>query len=337
MPGHRLSAWLGVLVVAGSVLGCDRSTLPPALTDEEFWQLTSDLSEPAGTFAHSENLVSNELQFVNLTRALRASGGAYIGVGPEQNFSHIAALRPSIAFIVDIRRENRNLHLLYKALFELSSDRADFLSRLFSRERPAGLSSSSSVAALFEAFDKTAPSATRLEATRGLVRARLLNAHRLPLATEDATHIDYLLQAFFDDGPEISYSRSNAADEPRPSYRTLMTQRDIDGRTRSYLASESAFAAVKALQARNLIVPVVGDFAGPTAIRGVGEYVRQRRGTVSAFYASNVEVYLHQQKTIAYCGNIAALPYTATSWFIDSKNMKRFPAKLKTCPGATQQ
>jgi hypothetical protein len=331
----RLARHAAALVLGAAAAACSGgTTLPPSLTDEEFWRLSADLSEPAGTFAHSENLVSNELQFVNLARALRPSGGVYIGVGPEQNFSYIAALRPSIAFIIDIRRENRNLHLVYKALFELSADRADFLSRLFSRERPAGLSTSSSAAALFAAFDKAAPSATLLGATLALVRDRLLSVHRFPLATEDVIHIDYVLQAFFDDGPAITYSRSNPADEPRPTYAALMTQRDIDGRTQSYLASEGAFAAVKALHGRNLIVPVIGDFAGPTAIRGVGEYVRQRDGTVSVFYGSNVEVYLSDQKTLAYCANIATLPYTATTWFLDSRSMKRFPAKLKTCPAA---
>ena len=69
----------------------------------------------------------------------RPSGGVYIGVGPEQNFSYIARLRPAMAFIIDIRRENLNLHLFYKALFEVSSDRADFVSRLFSRPRPTGI------------------------------------------------------------------------------------------------------------------------------------------------------------------------------------------------------
>ena len=76
---------------------------------------------------------------------MRATGGAYIGVSPEQNFSYMAALQPRIAFILDIRRENLDLQLLYKALFELSADRADFVSRLFSRPRPAGLASSANV------------------------------------------------------------------------------------------------------------------------------------------------------------------------------------------------
>ena len=63
----------------------------------------------------------------------------YLGVGPEQNFTYIAALKPAMVFIVDVRRGNLQLHLMYKALFELSADRADFVARLFSKERPAGL------------------------------------------------------------------------------------------------------------------------------------------------------------------------------------------------------
>ena len=101
-----------------------RSTLPAALSDKDFWALIETLSEPAGTFDLSDNLVSNEPGVAENLRKLGPTGGVYIGVGPEQNFSYIARLRPAMAFIIDIRRENRNLHLLYKALFELSSDRA---------------------------------------------------------------------------------------------------------------------------------------------------------------------------------------------------------------------
>ena len=45
----------------------------------------------------------------------------YLGVGPEQNFTYIAALRPKMVFIVDVRRGNLHLHLMYKALFEMST------------------------------------------------------------------------------------------------------------------------------------------------------------------------------------------------------------------------
>src|SRR5918994_5692084 len=134
-PGAgRYFAVLLALLLSSSALAqgacgrASRSTLPPALSDEDFWRVSADFSEAAGTFTHSDNLVSNETQFVHLIRRLRPEGGVYVGVGPEQNFNFIARLRPVMAFIVDVRRDNRDLHLLYKALFEMSDDRADFLS-----------------------------------------------------------------------------------------------------------------------------------------------------------------------------------------------------------------
>ena len=96
--------------------------LPVRLSDEAFWKLVSDFSEPGGRFV-SDNFVSNELNtqrvLSELARDRRASG-AYLGVGPEQNFTYIVALQPQIAFIVDIRRQNMIEHLMYKALIELS-------------------------------------------------------------------------------------------------------------------------------------------------------------------------------------------------------------------------
>src|SRR4029453_1682800 len=116
-------------------------TLSPQLSDNEFWQLISTFSEPNGFF-HSDNFVSNERSFQHVLAELAAGrqpGSAYVGVGPEQNFTYLLAVKPKIAFIVDIRRQNLIEHLMYKALFELSTDRADFLSKLFSRARPANL------------------------------------------------------------------------------------------------------------------------------------------------------------------------------------------------------
>ena len=129
-------------------------SLPGRLSDQEFWKLVTDFSEPDGTF-RSDNLLSNEvwLQYV-IPELLKTAktGRVYMGVGPEQNFTYMTALKPSMAFIVDIRRGNLDLHLVYKALFEMSADRADFVSRLFSRKRPAGLTDKSSAEEIFGAF-----------------------------------------------------------------------------------------------------------------------------------------------------------------------------------------
>ena len=59
--------------------------------------------------------------------------GVYLGVAPDQNFTYIVALKPSIAFIVDIRHQNAMQHLLFKALIAMSATRAEFLARLLSR------------------------------------------------------------------------------------------------------------------------------------------------------------------------------------------------------------
>ena len=102
-----------------------------------------------------------------------------------------------------------------------------------------------------------------------------------------------------------------------PSYADLMTASDQDGNMHSYLATEENFRTVKALEERNLVVPVVGNFAGPTAIREVARYLAERHGVVSAFYLSNVEQYLDMDGLWdAFCANVAALPMDDTSTFI---------------------
>jgi hypothetical protein len=69
-----------------------------------------------------------------------------------------------------------------------------------------------------------------------------------------------------------------------------------------------------------LLVPVVGDFAGPKAIRAVGEYLKNHHAIVAAFYTSNVEQYLFQQGDdwSRYYKNVSTLPLDATSSFIRS-------------------
>jgi hypothetical protein len=309
------------------------STLPAGLTDQEFWSLSLRLSEPAGTFPLSDNYLSNEAHFAETVRWLTPRGGVYVGVGPEQNFSYIARLRPAIAFIVDIRRENLDLHLLYKAIFEIAADRADFVSRLFSRARPAGLTADASADELFTRYATVRADAVLRESTFALVRDRLVSTHHVPLTPADLVGIDAALRAFHDDGPEIHYwrTRPRSGDDAGLSYRQLMVARDLSGKPRSFLASEDAFAVVKDMQVRNAIVPVVGDFGGAVALRAVGAYARAHRDVVQAFYGSNVGVYLSDKQTRAFCASLASLPVSSGAWFIESDGMRLFSAKLKGC------
>jgi hypothetical protein len=300
------------------------TTLPDRLTDQEFWRLSSDLSEPDGSF-RSDNLVSNEVWFQyvipDLIKAVPPSG-VYLGVGPEQNFTYIAAVRPSMAFIIDIRRGNLDLQLLYKALFELSATRADFVSRLFSRPQPDGLDERSTAADIFEAFSHVERNETLRDDTFHAIKQQLAGRHALPLSGGDWSAIDSTLDAFAAFGPNIDYLSTGTdtyGGAPLPTYAKLMTSTDADGVSHSYLTTEESFRWIKALEHRNLIVPVVGDFVGPKAIRAVGDYVRDRRATVSAFYLSNVEMYLEREMTWgSFCRNVASLPLDASSVFIRS-------------------
>ncbi len=295
---------------------------PSQLSDQEFWTLSAALSEPSGIF-RSDNLLSNEqrYQYVipELLRVVKA-GRAYLGVGPEQNFTYIAALKPTIAFIVDIRRGNLNLHLLYKALFEVSADRADFVSRLFAKPRPAGLDAKSTAADIFDAYAGVAASERLYVETLATVRHQLVTKHGFALADEDLRAIEFVYHAFFMFGPDVRYSPVGVAGGTvQPTYAQLMIATDERGQARGFLSSEEAFTFVKALETRNLIVPVVGDFAGPKAVRSVGAYLKQKRAMVSVFYVSNVEEYLQRDGMWQdFCDNVSALPIDDSSSFVRS-------------------
>jgi hypothetical protein len=105
-----------------------------------------------------------------------------------------------------------------------------------------------------------------------------------------------------------------------PTYAELMTADDGAGKQRSFLATEENYKFIKDLETRNLIVPIVGNFAGPKAIRAVGEYLKRQNQTVSVFYLSNVEQYLKQDGIWdTFCENSATLPIDKASVFVRSQ------------------
>jgi hypothetical protein len=298
--------------------------LPSRLTDAEFWRLSEDLSEPNGFF-RSDNLVSNELVFARVLPDLKskvAIGGVYLGVGPEQNFTYIAAIRPRVAFIIDIRRGNLLLQLMYKALFELSADRAEFVSRLFTKPRQTKLSDASTAADLMNAYwDVPSSDGAAYAANLKAIDDLLVQKHHLTLSDTDLAGIEAVYHAFYWFGPSITWSASvNATGvtmNGRGTFADLMMQTDPNGLGLSFLATEESFKFLKDLESRNLVVPVVGDFGGPKALRAVGAYLKDHHALVSAFYLSNVEGYLRQDNKLnSFCANVASMPLDETSVYI---------------------
>jgi len=294
-----------------------RADLPLRLSDEAFWKLSQDASEPGGYFRSADitNLTSNELwfQYVIPDLVRRATpGSVYLGVGPEQNYTYIAALKPKMAIIFDIRRGNLDLQLMYKAIFELSKDRADFVSMLFSRPRPAGIATTASAVDLFRMVGAAATSETLFKQNLKSITDNVTKTHGFKLLPSDLAGIESIYQTFYWSGYAVRAS---------PTYAELMTATDQAGVSRSFLASEELFGVMKDLETRNLVVPVVGDFGGPKAIRAIGAYLKSQGAVVGAYYLSNVEQYLYQDgKWEAFCRNVATLPLNAGSTFIRTQS-----------------
>lgn len=324
MPQRRTARF--VLLGVAALTACTARTGAPAparLSPRQFAALSARLSEPEGYF-DTDNLISNEdsyLHAVTLLARQGVQGGAYIGVGPDQNFSYIAAIRPQIAFIVDIRRANLLEHLLFKALFARARNRVEYLCLLFGKTAPSdtnGWGARSIEEIIAHVERQPADTETRLSARRAVLAAA--RATGIPLSAADLETIGRFHETFMMRGFGLrmtTYGRPERLDYP--TYGDLLIQTDLDGREASYLAREGDFQFVKQLQQRNLVVPVVGDLAGPKAIRALGDYLESHHESLSAFYASNVEQYLFRDGTFdEWAGNLASLPHDGRSVIIRS-------------------
>lgn len=310
------------IALAASVLPLDTrghaQVAAAPIEDREFWRLITELSESSGRFP--QQLMSNEdsAQFVlpELVDKVQA-GGVYLGVGAEQNFTYIAAVRPRLAFVVDIRRENMLEMLMYQAVFELSTDRADFISHLFSRKRPAALTATSTVDELFAAFDGAPADAALLQQNSDAVIRVLTNTHQWPLPPEDQATITRMLGTFSAAGPQ---GLKGFGDMDSRSYAQLMAASDLGGRQQGFLVSEAAYRVVRDLERQNHVIPIVGDFGGEKALASVARYLTDRRTPVSVFYVSNVERYLFDPggKSKQFYANVAAMPLNRSSVFVRS-------------------
>lgn len=306
--------------------------LPDSLPDSTWWRMIVDMSEPGGWF-RSENFVSNEMGLQHVIARLRTiapPGGVYVGVGPEQNFTYIAALEPRIAFIVDIRRQNLLQHLWYKAVFELSPTRAEFLARLFGRPLPADAATSLtwSSDSIMQRLERTAPDTAFFRRTFAEVRTHLLQTKRMALDSSDLATLAYVDSVFFLSGPSLNYSSGsgNGGSFGRgfgrgmPSFSQIARTTDSAGANLGFLGTERGYGIVREMERRNLIVPLVGNFAGPKALRAVGSWLRERSAFVHVFYTSNVEQYLFQQgdEWSRFYANVGAMPVDPAARFIRS-------------------
>jgi len=298
-----------------------RADEPPRRSD--FGQLVARLSERAGYFG-SDNLVSNELSYQHVLgkiEKMNVSGGAYLGVGPDQNFTYIAQIKPKIAIMIDIRRDAMVQHLLFKALFMMARNRVEYLSLLFGRPLPKDFKkwNDRPIRDLVDYFDRTPLDQKIADRTKLEIHKRLASFN-IPLTPRDIETIDEIYQAFYTDCLEVRYTiRDRPTGRFFPAYRDLLLEKDLDGRYRNFLANEADFQVIKGMHDRNLIIPATGDLSGQKAIKAIGDFLKEIGENVSAFYVSNVEFYLWRQDGMQrFIENLKTLPIEDHSIIIRS-------------------
>jgi len=302
----------------------------------QFAQYINDLSEPEGFF-DTHNFISNETSYLHVIPELRRqvkAGNVYLGVGPDQNFSYIVHTQPSLAIITDIRRQNMMEHLLYKALFDLSSSRAEFLGMLFSREAPKA-DPRAPLRDLLRATRNARTSEERFRTNLAAIRGRLLQTYGLKLSATDLEGIELVYSTLHEEGLDLRFSsigRNNAANYP--TFESLLLETDRSGQQQGYLSTEELFQWMKRFEAENRLIPIVGDFAGPKAFKAIGSFLQKNGLMVSTFYTSNVEYYLFENSQWRpYVANVRGLPTTENALFIRSYFSSTGRAHPQNVPG----
>jgi hypothetical protein len=286
--------------------------------------LVERLSEPNGEF-DTDNLISNESSYLHVVPALEqggVSGGVYIGVGPDQNFSYIARIRPTSAFVIDIRRDNLLLHLLFKAIFAASRNRMEYLSILTGRPAPDRLDTwrDATIEKIVAYLDMTEAASSAWNGTDLDRLHASIRSTGIPVSAAELSTIDRFRRAFVQSGLGLQFqSTGRPARDYYPTLRDLLLETDRRGRKLSYLASEDDFQFVKSLEARDGLVPVVGNLSGPHALAAIGQEISRRGEKVSAFYVSNIENYLFRDGTFPrFADNVKKLPRSDKSVIIRS-------------------
>ncbi len=306
----------------------DRGSVPAETSGagDQFAQFVEKFSEPNGYF-DSDNLISNESSYLHVMgkmRQMKVSGGAYIGVGPDQNFSYIAQIRPKIVFITDIRRDNLLQHLFFKALFSLSSNRLEYLCLLFGKPIPPDAKSwdSRSIQEIIAYLDKTTSKRELFEKSKADIQSKV-KSFGVKIDPAEFETISRIHTAFFDAGPDLKFtSRNRPPQWYYPSYRDLLLEKDLTGKQCNYLTSEDDFRFLRSLEERNMVIPVVANLAGDHALKSIAKYLNEKGERLSALYTSNVEFYLmrgfREDEFNRFAENVKLLPRDERSVIIRS-------------------
>lgn len=294
---------------------------------KEFAQIIEDISEPEGYF-DSDNFISNEsgyLHVVDRLKSLGITGGAYVGVGPDQNFTYIAKTRPKVVYLLDIRRQAMLQHLMYKAIFEMAESRAAFLSILFGKPLTGDdpPDKNTSIEGLVKYFKRASSDDTYTQRNLSKVKSLIKDKYKVKLSSEDEGKMDYVFKAFNREGLSIrfrSHARKGFYSSFYPEMEDILLETDLKGERGSYLNSNDDYNYLRQMHMSNLIIPSVGDFSGKHALHTIANHIKNQKLKVRVFYVSNVEFYLMKKRSDweAYVANVKEFPIDNKSVFIRS-------------------
>jgi hypothetical protein len=197
------------------------------------------------------------------------------------------------------------------------------------------LTDQSTIDEMLGAYDRMSADDELYAKNLNAIKNLLLNQHKFGMSANDQALLEHVSEVFKYYGPLLNYS-STYPPSPRggngfngANFMTVMTATDPSGVERGFLASEENYRVLRELERKNLLVPVVGDFGGPKALRAVGQYLKDHGATVTAYYTSNVEQYLFNKGSgrggrvinggaTKFYENVGTLPLDESSVFIRS-------------------
>lgn len=312
------------------------------ISPSEFTQLVLSMSEDAGYF-FSDNWVPNEPNYWRICKdieRLKLKGGVYIGVAQDQNFGYIAKIKPEVAFIVDIRQLNRYQHLVIKALFEFAETPAEFFSLLFSKEIDASVKADgfSDIGEIVSYLRRAPSNRDIFWKTVDDIIELYRNKYAFPVNDDAECDIIYILSYFYKFNLDIGYFGHCLPDEKYLTYEKFLMLKDFDGHYVTPFSNIEDYTLLRNMQLENRIIPITGDFTGKKAFQEIGEFMRERNLTLSAFYVSNVEEKIFYELSSErpafqdFVDNIRLLPSNDYSVIIRVTNMlSKFTVNYNRC------
>lgn len=220
-------------------------------------------------------------------------GGAYLGVGPDQNYTYIGALRPALAVILDARLDNLLEHLIFKLAFAEARDPLDYLCLLLGRARATGPGDGLTARLRAQPLDAAAAAVFSANVRRAF-QARWTSDERL------LARVERLLREFVRRQLAVtSVSETCLANLDKiPDFEEVITSTTPEGFNFHYLTDAGRFGVVKALHAEDRIIPLLGNVVSPEGIAAARRVVEGAGLKLSTVYLSNLEEFLLQRYVI---------------------------------------